>query len=115
MKSLEAARTDLHARHCKARNLHYLVHSNDLEVAYLGATSERKLVLLQLITIGDLTSIRRFIKKELLELTPFHRMSVSQLRTIGKRLRVENWYDLRKNTLVERIRDEVKRIKANSK
>ncbi len=115
MKNLKEAQNNLHAQYCRARNLHYVIQSNDLEIAYIHATPEKRLIVLKLITTGDLSAIRRFIKKELLELTPFHRMRVTQLRKIGKRLHIENYHIIRKQILVERINDEVKRIKANSK
>ena len=114
MKSLEDARSDLHAQHCQARNLHYLVQTQDLEVVYRNATPERKALVLTLISDGEIKAVRRFIKKELLELTPFHRIGIIRLRQMAKRLRIVNYHTLRKQTLVEEITNEVERIKKNA-
>ena len=112
--SLGRIRTNLHAQYCKARQFHYLVESEDFGLVFESATPNKQKYVRTLVRLGDMTNIKKFIREELLKLTPFHQMSIRQLRQMGQRLRVRGYNTLHKGTLVQEIQHAVERVKESS-
>jgi len=107
-------RNDSHAQYCKARQLNYLVQSEDFGLAYEQATQQRREFLFCCVLEKDLPRVRYFIREELAKLTPFHQMSIIRLRDMAKRFRVPEYHRLRKDELVREIQNEVDRVKKDT-
>jgi len=113
--SLKSLRTDLHAQHCAARKLNYLVQSEDFGLAFETADSGTRYHVYKLVDNKAISLLREFIKDELAKLTPFHQMSMVRLRSMGQRLRVKDYNQLRKQELVKEIQDAINRIKESAR
>jgi len=104
-------RHNLHSKYCRARQLHYLVASEDFGLIFEQADPELKQNILTHVTAGNIRILRKFIKEELVKLTPFHKLSMAKLREMARRLLVVDYHRLRKALLVEEISCAINRIK----
>ena len=108
---LKTIRSSFHARVLNFRNVNNILQSDDFAIAYGNATSQEQHEVEQAIDRADKAAIVKFVKAKLLKLTPFHQMSVRQLREIGRNVRLPNYWEKDKTTLIEEIEDVVKRLK----
>lgn len=111
---LKAIRSSFHARVLNFRNVNNILHSDDFAIAYGNATRQERHEIERAIDRADKATIVHFVKKKLLTLTPFHQMSVRQLREIGRNVRLPKYWEKDKTTLIEEIEDVVKRLKEGS-
>ncbi len=112
--NLARIRSDAHTRYCNARKVEYLIQSDDFELAYTAADPDQRDQLIRCVGMDYLGGIKVCIQEVLIGLTPFHRMGIRRLRSIGKQMRVKNYFAMNKQTLVQEIQDEVDRIKKSS-
>lgn len=111
MMSLMTIRDSSRTRFLEIRNFYRIIVSDDFAIAYDISTDCEKNELLGLIENLDKRSLRTFIKKQLLTLTPFHSMGVRRLREIAKNVGIPMYWNKNKATLIEEIEDVIERIK----
>jgi hypothetical protein len=111
MRSLETIRDSFHSQFKNIRKVHRLVHSDDFAIAYGNASRREKAEICDVIVRADRDTIVNFIEKQILKLTPFHQMTVRQLREIGRNISIPKYWDKDKSTLIEEIENVVERLK----
>ena len=112
---LSSLRKKTEAEYKKWTSINYFVQSTDFEFIYEQASTEERKKLTTAIIGGNRQFLKKFIKEKKCDLTPFKKLSFRKLKAIGKFLRIPDYYNMSKSTLVEVIENEVQRIKANSK
>lgn len=108
---LKTIRDSFHAEVLNYRKVLYVLESDDFAIAYSNATSREQREVQQVIDRADKRALVKFVKAQLLKLTPFHQMSVKQLREIGRNVRVPDYWKKDKITLIEEIENVVSRLK----
>ena len=108
---LEAIQADLHAQFPNVRNTNRLIQSDDFAIAYNNASPKERRLITKAAHRIDKVTINKFIKKQLLSLTPFYSMGIKQLREIGKNIRLDEYWCKDKITLIEEIENVVARLK----
>lgn len=113
--SLKTIQNSFHSQLLMIRSIHRLIHSDNFCIAYSKATKSEKEKVEKDIKQSNKRSLQEFIKKQLLPLSPFHRLNVKELRKIGGNVRISKYWMKDKITLIKEIEDVVKRIKESSK
>lgn len=113
--SLKTIRDSFHAQLLNYRNTGRLIESDDFAIAYGNATATEKGEIRNAVKRVDKPAIRKFIKDQLLKLTPFYQMTLKQLREIGRNTRIPDYWKKDKATLIEEIEDVVARLKEGGK
>ena len=114
MIGLDSLRKKVEDEHKKWASINYFVHSPVFKFVYDKASIKDKKRLLVAAMNGEQYYFKKFIKNRKQELEPFQQLSFRKLRDIAKFLRVPKYYSMNKVTLVEEIKNEVRRIKADS-
>ena len=112
---LETVRSSFCARVLMHRRISRLIHSTDFAIAYKHATEKEKQDIEKAVVRLDKVALDKFIKGHLLKLTPFHRMTVKQLRKIARNIRLPVYWEKDKLTLIEDIEDVIARLKKGGK
>lgn len=115
MTKLKELREAVHYSFLNIRNTEYIVYTDDFELTYKDAPKEYRDSIDVAIKQGNNNYLKKLIKERLLELTPFNKMTLRQLRVIAKHNSVLNYGILSKVNLIKEIENVVKRLKKNSK
>ncbi len=113
--SLKTIRDSFHTQLLNYRNTHRLIVSDDFTIAYENASVTEKGEIERAVKRVDKLTVRRFIKCQLLKSTPFHRMTIKQLREIGRNIQISEYWEKDKITLIKEIEHAVKESEKNSK
>lgn len=113
--SLKTIRDSFHAQFRNFRNFHRLIMSDNFEIIYDSLKEYELLELKAIVDRVDKKALRKLIKGNLLKLTPFHQMSIRQLREIGRNTNIPKYWNKDKATLIEEIQNVVTRLKKSSK
>ena len=114
MIGLTQLRSKVEEEFRKWSSINYFVQSATFKFIYDGATVEGKKKLMVAAMSGDQQYFKKFIQKRKEELEPFEKLSYRKLRSIAKNLRIVEYYRMNKVTLVEEIKNEINRIKADT-
>jgi hypothetical protein len=112
--SLKAIRDSFHSQLLKHRNFETFLQTEDFEIAYRESTVDEKKNIGEVVKEVDLNRLKEIVRDKLKSLTPFHEMTIRDLRKIGSNLAVKSYAKLLKKDLIKEIEDVVHRIKANS-
>lgn len=110
---LRTIRDSFHAKFLNDQRVLYLIRSDDFEVAYKNANKDERKAIEAAVERADKETLVAFIKKKLAELTPFHQLTLRQLREIGRNIQIEEYWNKDKVTLLREIEDVVTRLKAS--
>lgn len=111
--SLRAIRDSFHSQFLNCRNVNNLIHSDDFELAYQRATSKARNEIKKAIDRQDKVVIKNFISEQLANITPFHELTLRNLRIIGQNIGIKEYWKKDKLTLLEEIENVVQRLKSN--
>jgi hypothetical protein len=112
---LKTIRDSFHARLLALRNVSYILNSDDFAIAYENAPDLEKKEILAAIERVDKKFLQKAVNTQLLKLTPFHRMTLRQLREVGRNTRIPEYWSKNKLTLISEIEDVVAKLKEGSK
>jgi hypothetical protein len=110
---LETFRESFHARFLTIRQTRYLINSGDFEVVFEAATSDEQEIFWEASTSGNIKLLKDTMATVLMRLTAFDRMTIYQLREIGRHQRIPNAHRLSKLNLIQEIKNVVQRLKEN--
>lgn len=108
---LKTIRDSFHAKFLNHRSVLYVLDSEDFAIAYKHATTQEQKEIEAAIERADKETLVKFIKEKLLQLTPFHQMTLRQLREIGRNVKIEDYWKKDKGTLLKEIENVVTRLK----
>jgi hypothetical protein len=111
--SLETIKDSFHSQLLKHRNFETFLRGEDVEIAYEKASDEEKKQIELVVKDVDLDKLKEIVRRILKSLTPFHELTIRDLRKIGSNLAIKSYAKLLKKDLIKEIEDVVHRIKTN--
>jgi len=98
----------------KSRSIERIVSSSDFELAYTDSNEFYRDIVWYYIKRKDKVNLKKCIKERLTKLTPFHKMSVRQLRVAASHSNVYFYQTMNKVELIRELENVVTRLKEGS-
>ena len=109
--NLRDFREQYHEEYLKIRNCNYIIQSSDVEFIFSTLEPDEFDTFKKIMYSFDKEKIKQYIEHRKRKTYLFDKMSIRQLRTVGKNLRIENYHVLSKDLLLKEIDNVVKRLK----
>lgn len=104
MKVAADVKAVLHTRLLRTRSIIRIVESSQFERAYDGAVDEQRGVAQGIINNLDLKGLKQWLQRRLGEIVAVEEMSMRELRKLGQRLGVKQYYTLPRESLITALK-----------